>query len=67
MVAEGGQATVRRAEDRSEFCLGAGGHTRYFSNDALVLGLEIERLAVGRIEGQWSPEETQATTVSLVL
>jgi hypothetical protein len=43
---EHGHANATRAGDRAEFCLGAGGHTRYFSNDALVLAREIERLAV---------------------
>jgi len=41
---DSGGAVARRAEDRSEFCLGAGAHTRYFSNDALVLARELERL-----------------------
>jgi hypothetical protein len=35
---------VRRAGDRTEFCLGAGGHTHYFSDDAVALAAEIERL-----------------------
>ncbi|MFL6580865.1 MAG: hypothetical protein ACJ8G2_08985, partial [Burkholderiales bacterium] len=39
-----GRAEVRRAGDRTEFCLGAGGHTHYFSDDALVLAAEIDRL-----------------------
>jgi hypothetical protein len=33
-----------RAGDRAEFCLGAGGHTHYFSNDAVALAAEIERV-----------------------
>ncbi|MDR2216187.1 MAG: hypothetical protein LBE59_10165 [Nevskiaceae bacterium] len=32
--------------DRTEFCLGAGGHTHYFSPDARALAQQIERLAV---------------------
>lgn len=43
---EHGRAVAHRAGDRIEFCLGAGGHTRYFSNDALVLARELERLIV---------------------
>jgi len=35
---------ARRAGDRTEFCLGAGGHTHYFSNDAVALAVEIDRL-----------------------
>ena len=29
---------------RTEFCLGAGAHTHYFSNDAIALAAEIDRL-----------------------
>ncbi len=29
---------------RTEFCLGAGAHTHYFSNDAVALAVEIDRL-----------------------
>jgi hypothetical protein len=39
---------VQRAGDRTEFCLGAGGHTHYFSNDAVALALEIERMVVAK-------------------
>ena len=39
-----GTVQARRAGDRTEFCLGAGGHTRYFSNDAVALAVEIDRL-----------------------
>jgi hypothetical protein len=35
---------ARRAGDRTEFCLGAGAHTHYFSDDAVALAVEIERL-----------------------
>ncbi|HWK53081.1 MAG TPA: hypothetical protein VNR18_01825, partial [Hyphomicrobiales bacterium] len=45
--AANGLVSATRAGDRSEFCLGAGGHTHYFSNDAVALGREIERLVVG--------------------
>jgi hypothetical protein len=27
-----------------QFCLGAGAHTHYFSNDAVALAAEIDRL-----------------------
>lgn len=39
-----GNVQARRAGDRTEFCLGAGGHTHYFSNDAVALAIEIDRL-----------------------
>ncbi|HEU4351626.1 MAG TPA: hypothetical protein VFR66_07090 [Burkholderiales bacterium] len=42
-----GQVAARRAGDRTEFCLGAGGHTHYFSDDAVALAAEIERLVAG--------------------
>ena len=42
-----GTVQAQRAGDRTEFCLGAGGHTHYFSNDAVALAVEIDRL-VGR-------------------
>jgi hypothetical protein len=43
-VGPGGSVQARRAGDRTEFCLGAGGHTHYFSNDAVALAVEIDRL-----------------------
>jgi len=39
-----GSVQARRAGDRTEFCLGSGGHTHYFSNDAVALAVEIDRL-----------------------
>jgi hypothetical protein len=39
---------TRRASGRSEFCLGAGAHTHYFSDDAVALAVEIERLVAAR-------------------
>jgi len=33
-----------RTADRTEFCLGAGAHTHYFTNDAVALAVEIDRL-----------------------
>jgi hypothetical protein len=42
-----GRVQARRAGDRAEFCLGAGGHTHYFSNDAVALAAEIDRLVAG--------------------
>lgn len=46
-VGPGGRVEARRAGDRTEFCLGAGGHTHYFSDDAAALAVEIERLIAG--------------------
>ena len=43
-VGPDGRVQARRAGDRTEFCLGAGGHTHYFSNDAVALAIEIDRL-----------------------
>jgi hypothetical protein len=42
-----GVVEARRAGDRAEFCLGAGAHTHYFSNDAVALAVEIERVVEG--------------------
>jgi hypothetical protein len=39
-----GAVEADRAGDRTEFCLGAGAHTHYFSNDAVALAVEIDRL-----------------------
>jgi hypothetical protein len=39
-----GRVDAERAGDRTEFCLGAGAHTHYFSNDAVALAVEIDRL-----------------------
>jgi hypothetical protein len=44
MVGLDGQLEAQRAGDRTEICLGAGGHTHYFSNDAVALAVEIDRL-----------------------
>jgi hypothetical protein len=46
-VGADGRVAARRAGDRTEFCLGAGGHTHYFSDDAAALAAEIERLVEG--------------------
>jgi hypothetical protein len=46
-VGADGRVEAQRAGDRSEFCLGAGAHTHYFSNDASALAIEIERLVGG--------------------
>ena len=35
---------AERADDRTEFCLGAGAHTHYFTDDAVALAVEIDRL-----------------------
>jgi hypothetical protein len=50
LVGTDGTVEADRAGDRTEFCLGAGAHTHYFSNDAVALAVEIDRL----IEGQRS-------------
>jgi len=42
-----GRIEAERAGDRAELCLGAGAHTHYFSNDAVALAAEIDRLVVG--------------------
>src|SRR6185369_12617323 len=34
-VGADGKVDAQRAGDRTEFCLGAGAHTHYFSNDAV--------------------------------
>jgi hypothetical protein len=44
VVDSDGTVQARRAGDRTEFCLGAGGHTHYFDNDAVALAVEIDRL-----------------------
>jgi hypothetical protein len=43
-----GRVEARRAGARTEFCLGAGAHTHYFSNDAVALAVEIDRLIGAR-------------------
>jgi hypothetical protein len=43
-----GEVDARRAGNRTEFCLGAGAHTHYFSNDARALAVEIDRLVSGQ-------------------
>ncbi len=47
-VDAGGAVTALRAGDRAEFCLGAGAHTHYFSNDAVALAAEVDRLIAGQ-------------------
>ncbi len=42
-----GHVTAQRADDRAEFCIGAGAHTHYFSDDAVALAAEIDRLIAG--------------------
>ncbi|MEO8005226.1 MAG: hypothetical protein ABI771_09990 [Betaproteobacteria bacterium] len=44
LVDADGKVGASRAGDRTEFCLGAGAHTHYFSNDAVALAREIDRL-----------------------
>ena len=47
LVGPDGAVEADRADDRTEFCLGAGAHTHYFSNDAVALAVEIDRLIEG--------------------
>lgn len=47
MIGPDGRVEAQRAGDRTEFCLGAGGHTHYFSNDAVALAAEIDRVVAG--------------------
>jgi hypothetical protein len=47
LVGSDGRVEAQRAGDRTEFCLGAGAHTHYFSNDAVALAVEIDRLIEG--------------------
>lgn len=51
-VAADGKVQAERSGDRTEFCLGAGAHTHYFSNDAVALAVEIDRLVGGRSEAK---------------
>ena len=44
------EVPASRGGDRVEFCLGAGAHTHYFTNDAVALAVEIDRLVVGKIK-----------------
>jgi hypothetical protein len=46
-LAADGRVQAERAGDRTEFCLGAGAHTHYFSHDAAALAAEIDRLVAG--------------------
>jgi hypothetical protein len=47
LVGADGRVEAERAGDRAEFCLGAGAHTHYFSDDAVALAVEIDRLIEG--------------------
>jgi hypothetical protein len=47
LVGPDGRVEADRAGDRTEFCPGAGAHTHYFSNDAVALAAEIDRLIEG--------------------
>jgi hypothetical protein len=44
VVGPDGRVEAERAGDRTEFCLGAGAHTHYFTDDAAALAVEIDRL-----------------------
>jgi len=43
-VSADGEVLATNEGGRTEFCLGAGAHTHYFSNDAVALAVEIDRL-----------------------
>jgi hypothetical protein len=47
VVGADGKVEAERTGDRTEFCLGAGAHTHYFTNDAVALAVEIDRLIEG--------------------
>lgn len=47
-VDDGATIGASRAGDRVEFCLGAGAHTHYFSDDAVALEVEIDRAICDR-------------------
>jgi hypothetical protein len=47
VVGPDGKVEAERAGDRTEFCLGAGAHTHYFSDDAVALAVEIDRVIEG--------------------
>src|SRR5262249_58687405 len=47
VVGADGKVEAERTGDRTEFCLGAGAHTHYFTNDAAALAVEIDRLIEG--------------------
>jgi hypothetical protein len=44
LIGSDGRVEADRAGDRVQFCLGADAHTHYFSNDAVALAAEIDRL-----------------------
>lgn len=46
-VGADGKVLAQRDGDRTEFCLGAGAHTHYFSDDAVALAVEIDRVVIG--------------------
>jgi hypothetical protein len=46
-VGSDGRVEAERTVDRTEFCLGAGAHTHYWSDDAVALAVEIDRLIGG--------------------
>jgi hypothetical protein len=47
LIGPEGKVEAERAGDRTELCLGAGAHTHYFSDDAVALAVEIDRLIEG--------------------
>ncbi len=47
-VSAEGEVLASSDGSRTEFCLGAGAHTHYFTNDAIALAVEIDRLVSGQ-------------------
>jgi hypothetical protein len=50
VVGSAGRVEAQRTADRTEFCLGAGAHTHYWSDDAVALAVEIDRLIGGQVD-----------------
>ena len=48
LIGSDGRVEADRAGDLVQFCLGAGAHTHYLSNDAVALAAEIDRLIDGQ-------------------
>jgi hypothetical protein len=61
VVGPDGTVEAERSGDRTEFCLGAGAHTHYFSNDAVALAVEVDRLVGSRPAGAMGPRPSRGT------
>src|SRR5262249_18488004 len=55
-----GDVVASRCDDRTQLCIGGGAHTHYFSNDAIALAIEIDRLVGGdaRVQQDIAQEAT---------